>query len=329
MSKKPSFEKINYTLRPAKAVERKMISFALRKLSVFDSLKNYQYIGFGSTFFYDFLLFHKELSIKEMISIEIEEGKEDRFQFNKPFDCIELMMGSSNDILPIINWDRRAILWLDYDQKLAKDNLLDIATFCTSAISGSVFLITVNCQSGRYGKENEDRRNTLISDLGDDKLPLTQSLSDFSDKVLPITLKTIIEDEINSKIRESNGLRDNSEKLTYQPVFSFIYRDGAKMMTIGGVVLNESDKAKFNTANFSELDFYRDDNSFFDIKIPSITLKEIRFLNSQLPNGINEKGEFVNKELIEKLNPNIPEVDIRNYSKIYKFFPVFSETFYT
>ena len=48
MGKNNSFEKINYSLRPSKSIERKMIIPFLSKLNNFDELANYHYIGFGS-----------------------------------------------------------------------------------------------------------------------------------------------------------------------------------------------------------------------------------------------------------------------------------------
>ena len=43
-----SYQKVNYALRPAKNIERKMICEALRQLSGFCLVETYRYIGFGS-----------------------------------------------------------------------------------------------------------------------------------------------------------------------------------------------------------------------------------------------------------------------------------------
>ena len=75
-----SYEEINYAIRPAKCIERKMLCEAFRKLSVFGDVKNYRYIGFGSPFFNDFYLFHKNLSINNMICIEKHEEDKERFE---------------------------------------------------------------------------------------------------------------------------------------------------------------------------------------------------------------------------------------------------------
>ncbi len=60
---KPSYEKIHYGLRPAKNIERKMMCECFWRLSAFHPVHNYRYIGFGSVYFSDFLLFHKVLGI--------------------------------------------------------------------------------------------------------------------------------------------------------------------------------------------------------------------------------------------------------------------------
>ena len=53
---RPNFEIINYELRAAKSVERKMLCEAFSRLSLLESIKNYGYIGFGSAYFTDFSL---------------------------------------------------------------------------------------------------------------------------------------------------------------------------------------------------------------------------------------------------------------------------------
>jgi hypothetical protein len=89
-------EMMNYLFRPAKNIERKMLCEALSRLSVIADVKHYQYVGFGSVYFADFTLFHKQLGIQKLISIESEEEMETRVRFNQPYSCIEVMVGFSN-----------------------------------------------------------------------------------------------------------------------------------------------------------------------------------------------------------------------------------------
>ena len=86
-------ELMNYLFRPAKNIERKMLCEALSRLSVISDVKHYQYVGFGSVYFADFSLFHKQLGIQKLISIECDEDMETRVRFNQPYSCIDDKVG--------------------------------------------------------------------------------------------------------------------------------------------------------------------------------------------------------------------------------------------
>lgn len=320
-----SFKKINYSLRPAKAVERKMISFALKKLNRFENLSNYQYIGFGATTFHDFVLFHKDLGINKMISIEVS-GNKQRFDFNKPFHCIEMKYGDSQSILPSVSWGQKTILWLDYDKLISSSSLDDVITFFSSAVSGSVFLLTLNCEPEAYGTDNEQRREKIANDIGIDNLHFGNKMIDFSSKNLPNTLHKIINSKINSTLINRNGLLSNGNQLVYEQLFNFHYADGVKMLTIGGMLVNVADKKLFDLVQFDEYSFIKRNEEVFSIDVPILTTKEIRFLNSKLPNGISEDGIFL-VPVPNSVNPNLPSTDIQKYSKIYSFFPLYTEAF--
>jgi hypothetical protein len=128
-----SFRSVDYSVRPAKAAERKMLCDLFRRLEPFGRTDTYRYVGFGSIYFTDFQLFHQSLAISDMISIEKEESNWPRFKFNLPFRCVDLRLGHSNSILPSLDWEKRTLLWLDYDGKLTEEVLADLATFCARA----------------------------------------------------------------------------------------------------------------------------------------------------------------------------------------------------
>ena len=132
-----SYRQVNYALRPAKSVERKMLNETFRCLTPFSRVGTYRYIGFGSNFFSDFILFHRSLGISNMTSIEHDKPARERFRFNLPFHCVELKFGESGEILPRLDWNIRTLLWLDYDRPLDLEVLADVELFCASAISGS------------------------------------------------------------------------------------------------------------------------------------------------------------------------------------------------
>ena len=102
---------------------------------------------------------------------------------------------------------------------------------------------------------------------------------------------------------------------------------GSKMMTIGGLLLNSNDLEIFESLSFDEYKFVKEGEESFDIVVPSLTLKEIRFLNGLLPDGVDSDGRILDEALCALSNPNIPSSDIKKYSKIYSFFPLYTEAF--
>src|ERR1039458_8364674 len=115
-----SFEKLNYTIRPNKNVERKLLAHLLGRLASTGHFKlpEYRYVGLGSIWFADFALLHRVLGIKDMISVEMEESRKKRLLFNKPFECIQLKLGKYSDVFPDLSWEKPTVVWLDYDDTL-------------------------------------------------------------------------------------------------------------------------------------------------------------------------------------------------------------------
>ena len=157
----PSYEIVNYSLRPAKNIERKMFCEAFRRLVELGKLESYRYIGFGSTFFADFSLFHKSLGIGNSISMEKDTINEKRFQFNKPYNCITLMFGKSNDLLPTLSWDVKTIIWLDYDNELNESVLTDVAFVSTHAAPGSILIVTVDARCAEVNERINKLKSTF------------------------------------------------------------------------------------------------------------------------------------------------------------------------
>jgi hypothetical protein len=325
-----SYEKINYSLRQAKAIERKMLCDAMRRLSLFHKIENYQYIGFGSTFFVDFSTFHKSLGIDKMISIEREKEDADRFAFNLPFSCIDLRIGNSEDILPVIDWSSPSIVWLDYDNMLESYMLNDLRTFFENAISGSMVIISAKAHHespfGLTGKDLDDKRfENFRERLKGYDIPAGISGKDLNLKKMPITYYKILNSYVKRFISDSNIKRIANEKLNFKQIFNITYQDGAQMYTFGGIVLNKGHNTKFKNAKFNDLEYVRTSNDIFKIEVPSLTFKEINFLNSLLPFNINPEGSLLKPEN-ELIRHGIPTSSISQYYKIYRYFPTYTET---
>jgi len=304
-----SYESVNYALRPAKNIERKMFCDAFRRLAEFGSVDSYRYIGFGSTFFSDFSLFHKSLKITNNMSIEREVEDKERFEFNLPYSCIELKFGESNEILPTLPWNVRTIIWLDYDSPLSQSILTDVATVCANAFPGSVLVVTVDAEPDKLGSRVE----LLKKRVGEQKLPEGLSEAKLGGWDTANVSRRIIMNEIDATISDRNGVRQPGTKFVYKQLFNFHYADGAKMLTVGVLLYDEGQTDLVAKCGFEHLDFVKTGEEAYNIEVPSLTLKEIRHIDKQLPC----------EDLSQLDAPSIPPRDLERYAQIYRYFPTF------
>lgn len=309
-----SFEGINYSLRPAKQIERKMICEAIRRLAVFGSIEAYRYIGFGSIYFSDFSLFHKRLNISNMLSIEKESNKQARFEFNKPFDCIDLQFEESNVVLPKLDWTTRTILWLDYDGKLDGGVLSDVASFCANAVSGSMLIVSLNSHTD---PNESDRLGSLKASLGSDLVPIDAVECDLAGWKMSVMVRRILSNWIAKTLGDRNGARNRGARFNWQQVMSFEYQDGAKMTTLGGVLIDDGHQSQFSACNFDNLEFVkRSPEDAYRIDVPALTFRELRALDQLLPDVDGNQAKL----------PAIPTKDLKNYAALYRYFPNFAES---
>ncbi|ERI94639.1 hypothetical protein HMPREF1982_00776 [Clostridiales bacterium oral taxon 876 str. F0540] len=311
---------INYNIRPSKSIERKMICETFRKIRRFGFPQSYRYIGFGAKYFTDFILFHKELGINDMISIEKNTDNRSRYEYNKPFGCIRLEFGKSTDVLPRLDWpiDKKSIIWLDYDQKFQPFMLDDIKIALPKLVSGSIFIITCNRVIGNEISdiENDERLNYIKSLFGT-RVPIDTKERDLVPKKSFSTIKKIIDNNIDEALYEINSGRDDEGKLNYKQLFYFTYSDGAPMMTLGGILFEEADREKYDKCRFFEEFYICDGDTPFEIDIPILTYKEINALNSKLPTD----------NIQDIAIPGISNNEIENYMKLYKYFPYYTEIY--
>jgi hypothetical protein len=327
-----SFEKINYNLRPNKCIERKMMCEALSRLSFIEHLDKYRYIGFGSPYFADFILFHKNLGITDLVSIEIEEEKKPRFEFNIPYSGIKMHYGHSQTILPNLELHlKKNILWLDYDDKISDFMFSDIDTFFFNSMAGSFFILSLNVEQDFMTLNSDDtenkisekefRLNELINRVDKSRLPNEFMTLNMNTKNLTNVCYEMIKRQIDNTLNNRNGT--NKNKIAYKQLFNFIYKDGAAILTIGGIIFDSTQKSKVDKMAFNNMPFFKEGNESYKIQSPNLTFREIKALDKALPDTLEiGKGKFISKKL-----QKIPLIqnDIKNYAKVYRYFPNFTE----
>ena len=315
-----SYRIIDYSLRPAKFAERKMLGEIFSRLKVFASLESYRYIGFGSIWFSDCILFHKALGVEDVISIEKEQAHKARFEFNKPYKGIRLMMGSAADVLPGLDWAHRSIVWLDYDDPLNPGILDDVRTVATRATSGTVLAVSVQAE-GLVDKRPHLEEPLEITSaqgfrdcFGDARTPQDLEPAGLRGWSLSKTSRRIIRDEIDAGLHSVNAGRNPGQVLRFNQISAFEYADGAKMTTIVGVFVDHGQNGHFEAAGFRTLPFFRDGDEALRVKVPMLTPREMRHLDRSLP--CHDSGQL-------DLGP-IPEADGKHYAKLYRYLPNFA-----
>jgi hypothetical protein len=310
MSKKGAA--IDYRLRPGKHIERRMIARALSRLSHFDRLENYQYVGLGALYFADFKLFH-ELGVEKMTSIEKEKPIE-RYRENRPYKTVDVEPGTSSTVLPMLTLnDRRSIIWLDYTDLLDADKLEDIRWVADRVPSGSALLVTVTV---RPEDEFEKLATSFIQRIGGrEALPKGDVPTNFqltTSERVGEWVRLVINQRIEATLNERNRGENFDDCYRYFQLFNFRYADGAPMLTVGGVIYQNRDDKKRRRAEFDSLPFVKNADEPYVIPTPLLTHREMMALDSQLPAPAGTVSV-----------PGVPAKDIEAYADVYRYFPRF------
>jgi hypothetical protein len=131
--------------------------------------------------------------------------------------------------------------------------------------------------------------------------------------------REVVHNMIAEQISMRNTALPANEKVRYRQLFHFRYKDGAQMLTVGGVLYREADEQKCRACAFEALPFIRGGPEPCNIKAPCLTPKEIRHLNSQLPKRSSAALRV----------PGVPGADIERYAEVYRYFPSFSEVLFS
>jgi hypothetical protein len=313
-----SFRKIDYSLRPAKHAERRMLSEIFRRLRPFQPVEEYAYIGLGSVWFADFALFHRALGIRDMQSIERASGAKARIEANKPFAAINVHYQESSVVLPTLDWSKRSFVWLDYDEPLSLGMLLDLKTVASRAISGSVLAVSVQCHHAAeiaQAAEEPEGPNAFTrfrENFGRELVPSKASEEDLSGWPFGALSRTMIAAQIEAALAVRNLGVSAGNVVRFIPICDINYEDGAKMTTTVGILAEERDHASVANCGFDRLDFMPSSGRLIKIKVPILTNREIRHLERQLPKaGALQCGE-------------IPSSEADCFAELYRYLPNFA-----
>lgn len=311
-----SFEKLNYSIRPNKNVERKLIVKLLQAISSTGqfNIRGYRYIGFGSIWFVDFTLFHRALGITDMVSVEKESSRERRLRFNKPFDCVNLILAEYSDAFADLNWDKRSIVWLDFDDILRPELFDSLKRTLLKVQSGSIVFVSVNADSWQLSslpqgekKLSEAEALSLVVDSAD--LPADYQ-GRISRNLFPALVGNILENACK------NAVSEGRPGFGFAPLMNLTYADNVPMVTYGGIVLAEGDRAAFDALQLKHLS-YLGGPPQFALAVPNLTVKEKMRFDQLLPRVGMPTSSQLGFELRDK--------EIEAYVKFYLEYPLYGE----
>lgn len=311
MEVKESYAKFNYLLRPAKQVERKVFLEAFHRMAeVGFPISEYGYLGLGSVYFADFVLFYKYLLIEKMICAELADI-EDRMQFNMPYPFITLVMGPVTDAIPRVDSNEPWIAWLDYDQPLNDEMLGDIRSLVRRLHPGSILLVTVDAEPRipdgiDYDKMTFRERRALAASKLQERLGKYREIPIEAASIDKASLPRVFAEVMGNVVRDSALRRDG---IVAQQLFNFKYADGAQMLTVGWLVGEPSHIQKLDQSGFLDRPFINTDTEPRRIDVPPMPIREKLLLDQT-----------------EDLPFAVADGVVENFTENRRHYPIYFET---
>lgn len=310
----PSFDVVNYSLRPSKSVQRHIVFEALRSVQRELCLSNQVYIGLGSVWFADFIMAHKQLGIDDMVSIEADDVGYARAVFNSPYSTVKVKHGKSTEILPELFEDdalkaKAWIVWLDYDYPFDESVYEDVRAVVENAPENSILLATVNAIPKKYGKvpERPERLRAIFGDVVPDGLAKDACKDDALGSLIAGYGLDVMTAAAANKARPGG----------FVPCFRVSYADGAQMMTIGGVLPSEANRQTVEDLVGQATWRCRPAKA---ITVPHLTLREAAVLQSKLP-----RLPLLTRADVVAAGFDLADEQIEAFSTYYREYPAFAQ----
>ena len=177
------------------------------------------------------------------------------------------MEGITSDVLPDLDWGKRSIIWLDYDYELRSDVLSDLEFLAQHASSGSIVIVTNNAEAVKFGKEEKERLEKLRG-LAGSLFPSPVPANAMATEGFPSFLADILFNHLEW------AAMHGGKAISFYPLFNYYYSDSSRMVTVGGMLTDETDKRRLNNKlKNAKLDLKAGRNQT-RINVPPLTAKE-------------------------------------------------------
>jgi hypothetical protein len=300
----PEPREIDYRIRPAKNVERKMLLEICGRMAGVQPLCDYRYVGMGSIYFVDFSLFHRAFGMTSMISLEGRAGLMDRCDWNKPFDCIEVWPQTVAEALPQLVSDVPTIMWLDFEEPLDAAILGEVAEACEILGQRSILIATVNAQVGPL----KNRVTRFRKRFGDRDLARVNKPEDLGSEKLRGLYHEYLDGTVDTAIK-ARSVRDGT---AYRQIAYFSYKDGVEMLTLAWLLHGSDEDRTMDACGLDNLDFAETGAEPFRIEVPRLTYRERLELDKLLPAG-----------KLDDAPDGVDLSDIEAYATLYRQMPIY------
>lgn len=315
-----SFNRVNYLLRPSKQVERKLIMEALQRMvSHGYPIFQYRYLGFGSIYYADFILFHKYLNIRDMWCVEHRDIPR-RMRLNKPYDFVKLFMKPFSEVIASLNRRRPHLVWLDYDEPLNASMLQDCAGAISAVAPGSIIIVTVTAQLTQVERapnlaEQQNRKEKLAAEYNEafghllDEPITTKSLAR---NRVPALFAGVLRNQFTEAVRSRRDFQ-----LDFSQLFNYRYADGAIMLTYGGLLDTSARIATLQDKQWVNGPYLITEQTPAEISVPHLTIREKQWLDQHLGRVRRQP---------DRLAFELDADAATNYAQYYKYYPSYYET---
>lgn len=179
---------------------------------------------------------------------------------------------------------------------------------------GPLLKETLTVIAKHHTQQTVSEKNRIFQELTQGVIPGSLTNQQFSDKNFPRLVAQALINALDSACRNSG------KSLTFEPIFNFSYQDGAPMVTIGGIAVDENHKNKLRALSLPEKFFFATGKEQISIDVPNLTPQEKIKLDRLLTRDGPDPAASV-------LSLEIAEEAISNYFRFYKQYPLFSEIF--
>jgi hypothetical protein len=289
----PSYDTVNYGVRTSKQLERRIFLEVLHRLGrVGLFVSDYNYIGLGSVFYIDFMLFHRYLYIDRMECVENTDIP-NRMSYNQPFPppYLNVRMCDVSDMLQNLSRDQKYLVWLDYDTPLDAGKLEDIDGVISNVGIGSVLIVTVDAKTRlpkvKYGEKvsRADLESRYCAQL-------EKSIGKFvAGGVQPTHIYSQAHPRLSAEAVLSRIARSMASRpsLKFVQLFNYEYSDGATMLTVGGVVGEPNLRDRLQAEGVMKLPYINETSVPISITVPPITAREKSWVEQHVGIEVDKK----------------------------------------